>query len=391
MSGTYQLVFDTTSVTTSSLRGPSTSAAIDALATASDLETILENMPNVGDVTVTIPYTLTAARSVYDITFNSEVGDMPAFTVLNNLVVDSESLAGTVTFGTVGAGAIPANSFYSSYSVDMSQHTGPLAYVITDLVPGQVYFTRISASNQMGFGARRLTEPASLHVPIQNPGQPTSYYGAFSSPSLHIVSDSSLAVRIGSPVFDGGNPLTTLFVEWDTSSSFNSAADGSALGSDFNVPAFRHLCESTCISSFNVATNTFIYSPTSTQIRDDIQKELMAQQRIKVNFNDDNNDYTFSVISAQWDSNSATATVTVASGHLRTNSLGLTGSPMSSDMDLLSNEYTIKNLVPGNRYFVRVSATNDHGSGAPISTLPASEVPRSAPTLLVQSLLRSSA
>ena len=60
---------------------------------------------------------------------------------------------------------------------------------------------------------------------------------------------------------------------------------------------------------------------------------------------------------------------------------GRGGNVGSTDLTLLGAEYLIQGLEPNERYYVRVSAENgEMGTGLPQTTVPSSEIPRSAPS-----------
>ena len=105
--------------------------------------------------------------------------------------------------------------------------SAPYEYIIEDLTPAQVYFVRVSAFNQLGYGAISLTTPPNLAPPKQPPSAPTSPYHVGGYPVLKVVSDSSLTVYYGVPDFDGGATITQFKIEWDTANTFNSHPDTS--------------------------------------------------------------------------------------------------------------------------------------------------------------------
>ena len=135
-----------------------------------------------------------------------------------------------VSLTQVAPGSIPQNAVCSSDIFD-SVSNSSMRYLIRNIVPGTSYFVRISGQNQMGFGSRRFTAPHFLNAPLQKPGMPVLFFHDESDPVLLPHSPSSLMVKIGPPIFDGGLTLTYFILEWDTSPHFNSSLDGSALHS----------------------------------------------------------------------------------------------------------------------------------------------------------------
>ena len=73
----------------------------------------------------------------------------------------------------------------------------------------------MAAYNQVGFSARRVTAPVKLAPPVQKPGSPASLFDGKRPPILMINSATSLIIKIGPPLFDGGAFLTFFIVEWD--------------------------------------------------------------------------------------------------------------------------------------------------------------------------------
>ena len=360
-------------------------ANIPASISPQELETLLENMPNVGDVAVTLVSPMT-----WRITFLSEVGNVDRIDIVSGHSIrdaGTDIVLGDVTVTQIAAGSIPLGAAYGSKLIaNLDEQSSPLRYTIENLVPGQQYFVRVSSGNRLGLSSRRLTAPAALAPPVQKPGLPVSLFHEDSPPHLSVWSETSLLVQIGPPKYDGGAPLTYFVVEWDKAPTFDSASDGSALGSartsvsstaivagDGNTnPSSAPLCSS-CVSSFDTETNTFTYSGDST-----MQRRLLPQHRIMVYFSDDNTAYLFKIVSA------TTTQIEVDADHLRASSLesmnSRGGNVGATDLALLGAEYLIQGLDPNERYYVRVSAENgEMGTGLPQETLPASAIPRSAP------------
>ncbi|GMH48108.1 hypothetical protein TL16_g00218 [Triparma laevis f. inornata] len=377
-SGSYRLRFNTedSHMDLLAVQGDYTSEAIAFDASQAAMETALQNMPNIGDVSVVRsgsgsnvdPY-------IYTITFNSEVGALADLVQVNVDTVTINSISTTTP------GALPNNSDFDSYELDMATHSGDLEYTIADIVPGKTYYVRVAAKNKMGYSAWRLTAPASRSVPVQVPGTPTSYYHDGSAPSLHVVSATSMAVRIGPPNFDGGDTISDFDIEWDPSSSFSGSASGTALGSA-RVTASRELCAN-CITKFNNVTNTFTYDGNA-----DMLKDMIAQRRVRVYFHQDGSGsgnghaYTFSIASA------TATTFTVDTGHLRKIKGWEIGAAAmldeaggsKADLILMGAEYEITGLTAGTPYYVRVNAVNPSGTGPTIATVPSKATPRAAPT-----------
>ena len=355
------------------------SANIPASVSPQELETLLENMPNIGDVAVTLVSPMT-----WRIAFVSEVGGVDSFEIVPGHAIRDAgtdgTVAGDVTLTPVVQGSIPLGAAYGSRLITNldEQLPIPLRYTIENLVPGQQYFVRVSSGNRLGLSSRRLTAPAALAPPVQKPGLPVSLFHDDSPPFLKVWSDTSLLVQIGPPTYDGGAPLTYFVVEWDKAPTFDSASDGSALASARTSavstnPSTAPLC-SNCVTAFDAETNALTYSGDAT-----MRRHLIPQRKIMVYFSDDNTSYLFKIVAA------STTQIQVDADHLRASSLesmnGRGGNVGSTDLTLLGAEYLIQGLEPNERYYVRVSAENgEMGTGLPQTTVPSSEIPRSAPS-----------
>ncbi|KAL7514942.1 hypothetical protein ACHAXN_013076 [Cyclotella atomus] len=367
LSGSFQLIVDTTISPETAVRGIYSSASIPVDSSDAEIKIILENMPNVGEANVhsSDPFT-------WILTFPSEVGDI-GISVGSNDIQDDALAAGIIDIVKLGAGSLPNNAAYGFEIIDnfdqfSSDH---IHYTIQHLVPGMQIFTRVSAGNQVGFGPRRKTAPEFISPSLQRPEQPISLYNSEAAPHLSVHSPTSLEVHIGPPAFDGGSPLTTFLIEWDLKPSFSSSLlrDGSALGYA-RVNAASRLC-TLCVGSFDLSTNTFTYSGDT-----DIAKLLIPQRKIMVYFSDDNTHYLFSIVSA------TPSVIIVSEHHLRVSSLQTMMSQngsASSDLDMMGAKYIIRGLDTGTTYHVRVSSENGEGTGRSVATNPHHETPRGFP------------
>ncbi|KAL3797523.1 hypothetical protein HJC23_009887 [Cyclotella cryptica] len=366
--GSFRLIVDTTLSSETAVQGIYTSASIPVGSSVFEMKTILENIPNIGEVNVHSPEPFS-----WIFTFLSEVGDV-GISVAENDVEDDSSTAGIIEITRLGVGSLPANAAYGFEIIDNIDKMTPdlaLHYSIKHLVPGMALFVRVSAGNRVGFGPRRKTAPEFISPALQRPDIPTSLYSD-APPYLSVRSPTSLEVHIGPPTFDGGSPLTTFFIEWDPLPTFSSSrlGDGSALGSA-RVNAASRLCSS-CVSHFNLSTNTFAYNGDEV-----IAKLLIPQRKIMVYFSDDKTHYLFSIVSV------TASTITVSNKHLRVLPLhdmksqdGVT----SSNLEIIGTRYIIDGLLTGTKYYVRVSSENGQmGTGKSVSTAPHHETPRGFP------------
>ncbi len=85
----------------------------------------------------------------------------------------------------------------------------------------QPYYVRVAAVNKVGQSAWSST---AQEVPRQIAGAPQDV-------SLLVVSDKSLEVVWSPPISDGGDDVTAYYIEWDTTSTFNSISTTQAIGS----------------------------------------------------------------------------------------------------------------------------------------------------------------
>ncbi|KAL7442689.1 hypothetical protein ACHAXH_009869 [Discostella pseudostelligera] len=369
LSGSFQVLIDTTATLGTAFMGSYVSAAISADESAANLKTILENIPNIGEVEVTSPEPYT-----WRITFLTELGDV-GVTVEENQLFEGGVVAGIVGITKVSAAISPADSAYGFEVLsEIDDHIvdGTIHYFIRHLVPGMKIFVRVSSGNQVGFGPRRNTAPAYSSPALQRPDIPTSLYCEDVPPYLSVYSPTALEVHIGPPFYDGGSPLTTFLIEWDPSPSFDSSllGDGSSLGSA-RADAASRVCTS-CVNDFDVMTNTLTYAGSEVTA-----KVLSPQRRIMVHFHDDNESYLFSVLSA------TASTITVSKQHIRMASLNnMRGSDggTGSNLDILGTTFVINGLTSGRSYHVRVSSENgEMGTGKSVKTIPSKEIPRGFP------------
>ena len=361
--GSFRLQLDTTHVSTASIQGIHISASIPADSPTSGLETILQNMPNIGKVVVSL-----VREKKWLVTFVSEVGSRSTLSLFENSLYDNGTdTPGKVILTMEEPGFIPDGALYLSDQVDSSD-SSLMSYVIENIIPGKMYYVRTATRNSLGFGARRETAPASMSPPIQTPGEPRSIFNNETPPFLRANSVDSLLVQIGPPLFDGGSPLLNFVVEWDKTPEFNSK-DGMALGTE-KINARTKVCFA-CVTSFDIESNLFKLKGAV-----NIQNMLSGHRVISIYFSDDQVYFQFLVMEA------SQSEIRVAPTHIRARSLqamtSIDGLVMGADIDLLGREYEIQGLSQGSTYFVRVSAQNGaKGTGKNVNTIPFSATPRS--------------
>ena len=101
------------------------------------------------------------------------------------------------------------------------------SHVLTDLIPGQSYYARVSALNDFGYSQPRASLPVSVKALKQKPDIPTNV-------QLVVNSGTSLKLIWNHPESDGGETITKYRVEWDVLPTFDTSL-GSPLGSQHRV------------------------------------------------------------------------------------------------------------------------------------------------------------
>merc|ERR1711998_337264 len=90
---------------------------------------------------------------------------------------------------------------------------GPYQRKITGLEKGVDYYCRARALNTQGPGAFTISYPPKMN-PHTFPGSPRV--------DLYVTSDKMLTVSFENPLDDGGDAVTYFVIEWDVSANFNS-------------------------------------------------------------------------------------------------------------------------------------------------------------------------
>ncbi|KUF76226.1 Titin [Phytophthora nicotianae] len=243
VAGSFVLTLDTTTCTYCQIQGIFSTSALSASASDDDMARELENLPNVGDVTVTRDSCSTKNQCTWTITFLSELDVVPALTYTSRLSAAGGKATLTVTGGTqVGSlnGATYCPSTVNNVPVSGRTNCGvvvvdakttpvPYEYIIKGLTPGNRYYARVAAYNALGYGPRRVTAPRSLSVPFEPPSAPRSPFNMLAPPILTLAGPTSLMISYAAPKFTGGAPVTGYMIEWDPSPEFDSGSNGDAL------------------------------------------------------------------------------------------------------------------------------------------------------------------
>lgn len=339
-----------------------------------NLQSALRNMANIGDVFVS-----RASSSEWDITFSGFVGHVPTMEAAgarfdgcaSALVSIRQISSGRTPHGEYRSIIVPARDFEK-------QELSPV--VIDNLVPGRTYFVRIAARNLFGFGPKASSEPKSAAPPKQAPGLPQSYYYQGGAPSLHRASAKSLEVRIGAPLYDGGDPLTAFTVEWDTSLSFDSGIDSGPTGQAV-VDAATSLCERCVLLRYEVSGELIMELQNSSTAG--LTERISVGSRLRFQY--PGLTLAFLVVEV------------MNPQKLRLDDQGISKSfhelfgATYASLFVLDVRYIIDSLREGSCYFVRVSAQNSVslGCGETIHTVPSYECISIAPRAPISAALSS--
>ncbi|RHY24892.1 hypothetical protein DYB25_008383, partial [Aphanomyces astaci] len=209
LSGSFQLQLDTTACALCKVKSLAVSSAIAADVSVAALTQILQNMPNIGQVSVTTTGLSGNNEQTWSVTFGSDVGTVPTLTVATNALT---ALNGVGTIAIVKTnGNLNGNSYCNANvcnSVTVSASTVyPIRNTIAGLVAGTAYFVRVSAFTALGYGLLRLTAPNNLMVPFGLPASPASFYNLAAPPVLYVTGPTSLLVSFQPAAFTGGAPI----------------------------------------------------------------------------------------------------------------------------------------------------------------------------------------
>jgi hypothetical protein len=249
------------------------------------------------------------------------------------------------------------------------------SHVVPDgsvLNKGQLYYVRVFAYNQIGFGEPKLA--AAPQKPMVVPGTPTGV-------TLDVLTVSELVVLFNPPEDDGGDTVTGYEVQWAIDTAFTSPSSALVqLTTGMSAP-YRRI-----ISSLTKGVRYFVRvrarnsqglgqyqvsSPASqqpyttpsspTQVVLGVTSATMLTVGWAPPF-DDGGDLVSGYV-VQWD---VVATF---------DSLAIAASTTAVINDAAQRSYTITLLTPGTRYYVRVFAQNLGGKGTPQTSSPALMVP----------------
>ncbi|KAF1784582.1 Immunoglobulin-like fold [Phytophthora cactorum] len=211
---------------------------------------------------------------------------------------------------------------------------------------GQLYYVRVFAYNQIGFGDPQLA--VSPQKPMVVPGAPTGV-------TLAVLTVSELVVLFNLPDDNGGDTVTGYEVQWATDTAFTSPSSALVqLTTGMSSPSWT-------IPSFfaNFAATVYDAKLTdSSGVRDHEFDHVNGGVGSPL---DDGGDVVSGYI-VQWDVVSTFDSLAA-------------GSTTAVINDATQRAYTITLLTPGTRYYVRVFTKNLGGKGTPQTSTPASMVP----------------
>jgi len=180
---------------------------------AAVVEAALEGLHTLSDVTVSRH--TNGFGFNWLVTFVSELGPQPLL-VSHGAQLTGPSAAVYTSRETVGV--LPANYCESSdSSVSGNMALVPAAatkHQIVGLTNGLPYYVTVRAINDQGLGSSAVPSPARL-APVAAPGAPLKV-------EILPLSDLSLKVVWAAPLDNGGMPIVTYRVEWDTAEGFPS-------------------------------------------------------------------------------------------------------------------------------------------------------------------------
>jgi len=262
----------------------------------------------------------------------------------------------------------------------------PYTAKITGLTTGVPYYVRVSAGNSQGFGQAAFTDPPFLQ-PFEKPTAPTDV-------NLAVTSGTMLTVSFDEPLNKGGDTIQSYIVQWDTNSQFRT--DG-GLPHEGRTVLDASLHNSYTITSLTSGSNYFVrvvavntagespFAISSPAFAAPVDKEPGRPHSILATTGAQTGEIDLQWLhpSIPWhtipcggkasspascpsesgqsnpSSNGGRAIFEyVVSYNERADFLGLDAGSVSTS----STQYTLKNLIPGRKYYIRILARNAMGS-----------------------------
>jgi hypothetical protein len=339
------------------------------IANTGSLQSHLEYLPNVGSVSVSRSAASVSGVYTWTVTFNDDGGN---WNVVANIVNDDSGKLTNVAVNTKVVGEWES-------SLDC---TGP--QVLGGLTQGVPYFVRVTAYNKEGYGLHTdaLNEfGGNSQAPMRVPGRPTAT-------ALTVVSGTQLRVTWSPPVDNGGDAITEYRVDYSTDPLFATAAvqstrllyivdngpyttvlSGLSMGQTYYVRVFAK--NSQGFGEGQAPTPNSEHPRQLPKAPLNVRTEITSTSMLTVFFNKPINEGGDAVTKfrVEWDIDAEFE--------------GLLGMPHKGSVIVdasRDSSYTITNLNPGTRYYVRVAAGNLVGFGAAsvggaTGTAPAQQVP----------------
>ena len=206
-----------------SFYGSSWSQYVPADCSPELLENALEMLNTVGQVNVTRDLDRDNNGYEWRVTFETNVGDIPAIEVDGTYLYTTNDDAEIEVYD--GDTEIDDSTGLKLYDTEIGEEPAEYgaqfvsaddrSFVIPNLTPGTEYYVHVSARNTYGTSLRTSAAPEFLAPPKQVPGLPNDV-----TVSVNTGVDDSLVVSYATPDSDGGDDIIRYRVELDTDEEF---------------------------------------------------------------------------------------------------------------------------------------------------------------------------
>jgi hypothetical protein len=262
-------------------------------------------------------------------------------------------------------------------------------HVVPDraLDPGQFYYVRVFAENEIGFSLAQSS--LSAQKPMVVPGAPSNVV-------ISVFSSTELRVTFNPPVDDGGDTITSYLIEYSTSNAFTAETTSSTVFSNLGAgaPFFKKISNLVTGTFYFVrvsAYNSQGYSPAANSVPSSLNPYQTSEGPSNVLLRSTSS----SMITVSWEApviNGGDA-ITLYRVEWDTDPKfnSVNPKPHKGVYDIIDIEnqksYTITNLEEGRLYYLRVFAMNSAGLSpqalsSPISTRPQLNIPGKPHTIV---------
>jgi len=279
------------------------------------------------------------------------------------------------------------SNFNSFQSVWVRTGNAPFSKSITGLLTGINYYVRVSAANNLGYGTSTASTP-----PYLNPYQPSD---APTNVLLRSTSDSMLTVSFGLPFNNGGDPISSYRVEWDITPTFNGAIGVPNKGfivldaSQYSSYTIQYLTKGKvyyvrvfAINSAGLGTPSLSSPPSLAPALEVPGKPQTITAQTGLNIGDIQ--VTWQRPTIPWHEIPCSGLVTspnecppgigggiplsnggssITEYEISYNDVEDFSGLDSGDFATTQTHYTLRNLIPGRTYYIRVLARNQQGAG----------------------------